>query len=134
MSSKQQSQSLPDRDPLDAIPMLPEHTEVMRDKSTGLQVRRRLIQKSKLIRSFEKIIGPRWRRLHLDERGAAYYRQVDGQRSLREIATNMAEELAVDADQTEEAVLLFTRDLMLRGMIVLDLGTAPDPTSTSVKP
>jgi len=60
-------------------------------------------------------------RIDLDERGTFFWQQIDGQRNLRMIARLMRNRFGLGEQEAADAVVLFTKALMRRGMIYLDL-------------
>lgn len=61
-------------------------------------------------------------RINLDARGSFFWRQINGQRSLREIDAVLREEFELTDEESKKATLVFTKQLMLRHLIVLDVG------------
>jgi hypothetical protein len=112
----------PPRDPLAARPVVPPTVEMRRDREGRVHLRRPVS------------LGPGWlgrmlmrwglvpaRRTLLDERGSGFWELIDGERTLREIATLLRDTLHLDSAAAEEAVVLFTKMLMRRGLIALDV-------------
>lgn len=54
------------------------------------------------------------RKVELDEWGTLFFRLVDGKRSLRSIAQEIVRQSGHPCHEVEQAVLLFTRALMIR--------------------
>jgi hypothetical protein len=101
------------------MPMQPDAVEVKRD-SHGMIHLRLSAEPSGLHRYLV-----RWlrfdpsRKIELDEYGTAYYAHVDGHTSLRRIVEMMTEQFGRSREDTEQAVMLFTKKLMQMQMIQL---------------
>lgn len=120
-------QALPARDPLAAVPLLAANVEFGTDNLGLIQLRRRLEPKGPLTRTMTRWAGLRYAaRLNLDAAGSFFWRQIDGRRTLDAIAAALAAQFAWSTDQARTAVLEFTRVLMLRHLIRLQVeaGTA----------
>jgi hypothetical protein len=61
------------------------------------------------------------RRIFLDERGSYFWNLIDGNRTLAEIERNLARQYDLETQQSRDAVILFTKMLMRRGLIGLKL-------------
>ena len=55
----------------------------------------------------------------LDQRGTWFWKQIDGRRSLLTLAGRMAREFDLSPEESRAAVVVFTKMLMLRHLIVL---------------
>jgi len=64
------------------------------------------------------------RRIFLDERGSFFWNQIDGQHTLADIERALNQKYAMEAQQSRDAVILFTKMLMRRGLIGLKLPSA----------
>ncbi len=118
----------PAQDPLAVIPLRPANVEVRRDPAGCLHLRVYL-----RVDGWRAHIG-RWlrydfyRTVVLDREGTRFYDLVDGAGTLRAIAGALAVPLGRGVSESEQAVILFTRDLMRRGF--LDLKVAlPQPST-----
>lgn len=60
-------------------------------------------------------------RVNLDERGSAFWRRVDGRRTLREIEKALRREFSIEKKECQKAVIEFTKMLMERGLIALKM-------------
>jgi len=60
-------------------------------------------------------------RVNLDQRGTFFWEQVDGTRNLQMIARLLKNRFGVNEKEASDAVVLFTKSLMRRGLIQLDL-------------
>jgi hypothetical protein len=58
-------------------------------------------------------------RVNLDANGTAFWRQIDGRRSLRDIECVVRQQTQQDRKESEKATVLFTKMLMLRHLIYL---------------
>ncbi len=115
------------RDPLAVIPVRPEAVETREDSRGMLHLR--LNQAPEHTGLGAKVA--KWlkydysRKLELDEYGTFYYAQIDGKTTLDIIIDRMAKRLNVDRKKAEEAVVLFTKKLMMMNMLALKV---PDGT------
>ena len=64
-------------------------------------------------------------RLDLDALGSAYWRLVDGRRTLRQVASALARELSREEEACRKATLQFTRSLVVRHFVDLQLHNSP---------
>ena len=107
------------RDPLAVIPLTPQNLEQIRD-SRGLLCLRLNVP----VTGFRKLIV-RWlgykyeKKVELDEMGTRFYEQVDGRRTLREIMGGLVEKSGRSRQELAEHVVLFTRTLMVKNLILL---------------
>ena len=116
--------SLPDihgglRDPFAAIPVVPAGVTAQALPSGGLRLTYRPAAQGTVGRLLHRIGLRRERRINLDARGALFWAQLDGHRGLRAIEEHLRKELALQREKSEEATILFTRQLMQRGLILL---------------
>ena len=115
----------PAHDPLTAVPLRPDGLETAVDGAglLHLRMRPRLAGMRKRIAD---LLGYDYsRRLELDACGSLYYQLVDGRRSLREIADEMARRGHGTPEEMAARVVLFTKQLMTRNMIWLKVEAAP---------
>ncbi|MEI8241998.1 MAG: PqqD family peptide modification chaperone [bacterium] len=109
------------RDPLAVVPRFLPQVQAKPDKHGVLQLRQEILIKG--VHSRVK----RWlgmncsRTLVLDEHGTRYFKLVDGTKTLREIGNEMMTILGGDRASVEKAVLLFTKQLMQKGLLVLQV-------------
>ena len=109
------------RDPLAVVPRFLPHVQARPDKQGVLQLRQEV-----MIRGIHSRVK-RWlgmncsRTLVLDDHGTRYFKLVDGTKTLREIVNEMMSPLGGDRASVEKAVLLFTKQLMQKGMLVLQV-------------
>ena len=107
-------------DPLDnallAVPETEPATETKPDE-TGLIHLRRRVPAPKWFPSW--LPGGHWARVALDQRGTWFWKQIDGRRSLLTLAGHMAREFNLSPEESRAAVVVFTKMLMLRHLIVL---------------
>jgi hypothetical protein len=64
-------------------------------------------------------------RVNLDRCGTLYWRHIDGKRSLADIEKALRRELSLGRKESTKAVIEFTKQLMLRGLICLRLPGQP---------
>ena len=118
------------RDPLAVIPLSPQNLEQRRN-SRGMVCLRLNVP----VTGFRKLVadwlGYKYEKLvELDELGTRFYEQVDGRRTLRDIADALAGSCGRSREEMRQQAMLFTRDLMTRNMILLrvaDENRPPDP-------
>ncbi len=110
------------KDPFDAIPAVDPHVEARHSDSSLVQLRREIEPKTRVGRFFAERFGwRRYSRVNLDERGSAFWDEVDGKRDLHAIERRVRERCGVTRQESEQAVMSFTKALMLRGLIGLRL-------------
>ncbi|MBI2437632.1 MAG: PqqD family protein [Lentisphaerae bacterium] len=112
------------RDPLAVIPLTPENVEQKRSSAGTIHLRARVPLKGLRKRVADWLGYEYTKTVALDELGSAFYEQVDGQRSLREIAEAMLKASGRGPRELEEHIVLFTRLLMARNMLVLKVTPA----------
>ncbi len=110
------------KDPFNATPVMPPDVEVRRDSASLAQLRREIPPKTR-VGAFlaEKFGWRRYARVNLDERGTAFLEQIDGKRDLHEIERHLREQYGLRREESEQAVIGFTKALMLRGLVSLRL-------------
>ena len=109
----------PAGDPFAAVPMLPDNVEMKRDSRGILHVR---VHQgvTGLLKKVADAFGYSYaRHVELDEYGTAYFSQIDGKKTLREIVTAMCDTLGGDPKESAQRVILFTKKLMTTNMIML---------------
>ena len=108
------------RNPLAAIPLVSTGVEAGVDDLNLIQVRREHLPRTRLGRVATRFLGQRYaKRTRLDERGSFYWKQIDGRRSLHEIAEKLAGKFDLAPEESRNAVMVFTKMLMLRNLISL---------------
>lgn len=122
MAKKPQASPPPSRDPLDAVPLLSPGVQAKADQRGGLQLYLEQAPRAGLEGWVSRVLRLRRPvRVNLDAHGAAYWRLVDGERDLHAITRRLASELSLSPEIARQAVIVFTRDLMLRGLLHLRL-------------
>jgi hypothetical protein len=118
---------LPARDPLDAVPLVAEGVEARADSRGRIQLKRTW-QPAGGVRGFlaRTLKYEHSARLDLDEPGSAYWRLVDGRRTLREMAAALARDSSRSEDECRKATILFTRSLMVRHFVNLKVAERED--------
>ena len=121
MSAHPARNGAPARDPLDAIPVVPD--DVRRaPHGRGLLLERRVRAGGRIGTFVERTLElERTRRFELDELGKAYFYAVDGSRTLGEIALELAEAHGLEPEEGRRAVRAFTATLVSRGLLALRL-------------
>ena len=116
------SAAIPARNPLAAIPLIPGDIDHGADNLGLIQLRRRIQPKGSLTRRISRMVGFKYSaRLNLDACGSFYWRQVDGTKNLDNIADAFATHFKCSTEEARTAVLKFTRTLLLRNMILLQI-------------
>ena len=106
--------------PLDAVPLPAEGVSARLDDQSLVQLNKRGTPRPGLYRLAARLFRYRYNvRVNLDERGSYFWQLMDGRRSLQQIADGLARKCSLDAEQSREAVMLFTEALMLRRLICL---------------
>ncbi len=129
MKRKTQEMKIALSDPFDAVPIIPDEVEMRDDSRGNLQLR----VKSELGRTRARMA--QWLGqdhssvVELDEHGTFYIRQIDGIRTLREIVDAMVETSARSRKEVEDGVVLFTKKLMVKNMLVLQVPAVSEGTS-----
>ena len=113
---------VPARDPLDAVPLVADGVEA-RVGQGGLVQIKRTWRPARGIRGLlaRTLKYEHTARLDLDALGSAYWRLVDGRRTLREIAAGLARESLQSERECRKATLQFTRSLVVRHFVDLKL-------------
>lgn len=112
----------PHSDPFLAIPHLDPKAEIRKDSRGSLQIRRRLPNRPGLSEFFARALGfRRALRINLDEGGTFFWNQVDGKRNLEKIDARVRREYGLERQESRNAVMLYTKALMLRHLIHLEL-------------
>lgn len=124
---------LPVRDPFAALPVVAPMVRTKEDGRGGLQLKQSIPPGRGLRGWLARNFGMhRARRVDLDEHGAAYWQLIDGHRNLREIESALRARFGLNEQASKDAVIVFTKMLLRRGLILLDLGTGrPEPTQSS---
>ncbi len=112
----------PHVDPLLAVAHLDPEARVRKDANGHLQIRRELPDSPGLSEFLARKLGfRRALRINLDERGTFFWNQVDGKRSLGEIETQVRTHYELEAQESKEAIILYTKALLLRHLVRLEL-------------
>ena len=111
--------------PLDAIPVRLPDTESRTDSQGQLHLRRPIAVRGPLDAWFRWILRLDTHvHLQLDKNGAAFWALVDGRANLTKIATRLAESLQIEISAAQDSVVLFTKMLMTRHFLALQLPNA----------
>lgn len=115
----------PARDPFLARPMIMPGVESGRDSHGLIQIRRQTEPRGKFTRSLSRIFKMNYAvRVNLDKAGSAFWTQIDGRRTLGEIAMALEKEFLWPAAQARHAAVEFTAMLMKRELIALQIDKA----------
>lgn len=110
------------RDPFEAVPHLAKGVQVRRDSQGHLQIRKEIEPKPGLSDLLaRKLKLRRDVRVNLDDRGTFYWEQIDGKAPLREIEKRMRRKFKLKQDESRKATIVFTKSLMLRHLVLLEL-------------
>jgi hypothetical protein len=112
----------PARDPLLAIPHINQDVEARTDPDDHIHLRRVMPPKNRVDRFFLMITRTdRDYCLEFDDYGSYFWLQIDGRRDLHAIARAVAGHFGMSLDDARAATVRFTRDLMLRHMVHLEI-------------
>ncbi len=108
----------PARDPFVAVPILAEGVR----EETGAEGTVVLVRRVPVPMRYGRLLGrflgrERVARTILDENGTFFWRQVDGVRTLGQIADAVRVKMNCPEAQARESVLAFTKDLMKRNLL-----------------
>lgn len=117
----------PARDPLAAVPVRSEIAEAKLDSRSCVQLRIRAQPGEGVASRLAFRLGfHRDVRVDLDHYGSLYWSLIDGRRSLADIDRQIRDEFGLKPADSQMATLQFTKMLMLRHLVFLDLGQAGD--------
>jgi hypothetical protein len=114
------------RDPFAVIPMQPENVELRRDSRGRIHLRL-----TPQLKGFQAALA-RWlhydctKKVELDQHGTLFYGLVDGTRSLAQIVDAMTAQLGKARKEIEPGVILFTKGLMTRRLLLLKVADRVD--------
>ena len=112
----------PARDPFDAVPVRNKLAEARMDSKSRYQIRMRITPTRGTVARIAHRLGfHRDVRVNLDTHGSYYWSLVNGRRDLREIEQSIRAKFNLDADESRKTTLLFTKMLMMRHVLHLDL-------------
>ena len=110
------------RDPFEAVPVKSPSAEQREDRHCCLQIRMRLEPKPGVGGWISKRLGLHSDvRVDLDSRGSFFWSQIDGTQNLRAIEKKIRKQFSLNLQESREATLLFTKTLMLRHLIQLNV-------------
>jgi len=116
---------------LDAVPVVADDVEARVDSQEFVQLRRVLPPKPGLTAFLARKFGMRKDvRANLDEHGTFYWKLIDGRRTLKQIGERLREKYSLTAKESRDAVFIFTRSLMLRHLIYLDVAGIDEQKET----
>jgi len=109
-------------DPLAARPQVPENVVEREDEQGLIELQREIPVKGRFMGWFRRKMGLHYtKRVALDQRGTFFWRKVDGRRSLRKIAKDFEKEYELTESDSKDAVVMFTKMLMMRGLLALQV-------------
>jgi hypothetical protein len=122
----QPAQRKPARDPLEAVPMVAEGVRTEIGKN-GVTV---LVSATPVPMRYARLLGrflgrERIARIILDENGTFFWRQIDGIRTLGQIANAVRKQMNRPEMEARAAVIAFTKDLMKRNLLSLKVPLTP---------
>ena len=124
--ASQPARRKPARDPFEVVPMVAEgvRTEVGKD---GVTV---LVSMTPVPMRYGRLLGrflgrERIARVILDENGTFFWRQIDGIRTLSQIANAVRKQMNRPEMEARAAVISFTKDLMKRNLLSLKVPLPP---------
>lgn len=120
--AEEQQPAMPMPDPFAAIPRIAPGVEAREDSRGWVQLRKAIPPKPGLAAYVARRCGfHRQIRVNLDELGTLYWKHIDGRRTLRRIQEHIGAAVSVERAESERATLVFTKMLMLRYLIELEL-------------
>ncbi len=108
--------------PFAAIPIVAEEAEAHENEKGCIEVRRELPPKPGMATylrnkfGMKKVVGA-----NLDEQGTFFWYLIDGKRPLHEIENRLRREYKLEAQESKNATVAFTKLLMMRHLISLQL-------------
>jgi len=109
-------------DPLLAVPQIGPYVRVKFDSAGCAQIKRQPPPGRGVHAWLARKFGMhKYVRVNLDERGTFFWQQIDGHRNLRMISRLLLNRFGCKEGEANDAVVLFTKSLMRRGLIELDL-------------
>ena len=112
----------PHTDPFLAVAHLDPEAQVRKDANGHLRIRRELPDRPGLSEFLARTLGfRRALRINLDERGTFFWNQVDGKRSLGEIEKRVRRHYELEAQESKDAIIVYTKELLLRHLLHLEL-------------
>lgn len=107
------------RNPLAVVPLKPDNVELRRDSRGQIHLRLHTTVMGLRKRVADALRYDYSRKIALDEMGTRFYGLVDGVRTLGGIVDEMANATGKDRKEVADSVVLFTKNLMTRNLIVL---------------
>ncbi len=121
-NNKAKPGSGPRRDPFAAVPLLADGVETRTDPNGRLQLRKEIKPKPGLSEFLARKLGFRSDiRVNLDENGSLFYKAIDGRRSLKDIERSLRKTWKLSEEESKNSVALFTKMLMVRHLIYLQI-------------
>ncbi len=116
------------RDPFDAVPIRHQSAEHRVDSTGCCQIKIRLQPAPGLKAYLARTFGfHRDIRVNLDQRGSFFWSQIDGHQNLHAIEEKLRNKFNLTSDESRQATLLFTKALMLRHLIQLNIREKRSP-------
>ena len=110
------------RNPMLAVPLVGDDVEAKLDSAGLVQLRRRVVPKGGLRGFFARLLRQSYdARINLDAGGTFFWQQVDGKRTLADIARRLEKKDSITRAAAEQCAVMFVKDLMKRGLIYLKL-------------
>ena len=111
-------------DSLELIPKIADGVEVLSDAQGLLQLRKPLNRKGAIVKAVASLFKfVTFQRLDLDAVGSFYWQQINDSRTLGTIGKAMAKQFNFEHKQCTDAVVLFTKKLLVRKYIILRLSS-----------
>jgi hypothetical protein len=128
-TAAQPARPKPARDPFAAVLMAADGVREETGASGAVVLVRAMPVPMRYARLLGRFLGrERIARTLLDEHGEFFWRQIDGVRTLGQIADAVRKQMNRPEDETREAAITFTQDLMKRNLIVLKVPLTPIKT------
>ncbi len=117
----------PSSNPFAARPVLLPHVIAQADAQGRLQLRQKTPPRHRMRDIFARYL-PMFpsRCIYLDDQGSFFWREIDGRKTLGEIEILFREHFRLEPQRSRDGVIVFTKMLMRRGLIGLQLSERTD--------
>ena len=109
------------RDPLLAVPVVPEHVERREGPDGLIYLRSQPTVKSSKDKIMMALKQDYSRKVELDELGSICYKMIDGKNNIKKIAKAIAKETKQTQHEANMQVITFFRQLMLKNLVALKI-------------
>jgi hypothetical protein len=116
--------------PLEAVPLRADSVEERLSDRGDLHLRITFPPKNKLERFMKRFFNiHNTQQIVLDEKGAFFWKQIDGKQNLFSIRQALQNHSQLPAEESEESTVLFIKILMRRHFICMNVNPEPNPAS-----